>query len=72
MKLLNESIADLLKEIEQEAEDAKFNKPGTTTRGGTDNPDDFCDECKLLGFCKNRYPERFEAHKKETLNKTTA
>jgi len=70
MKLLNESIADLLKEIEQDAEDARFMLPGTDTGGGTDDPDDFCDECKRLGFCRRRYPERLKELSQEVINKT--
>ena len=53
MKLLNESITDLLKEIEQDADDARFMKPGTSGINGETDPEKFCDECKALGYCKN-------------------
>lgn len=66
MKLLNEVIAELIKveEVFQpEPEDSFFHLPGTDTRtGGTEDPEDFCDACKVLGFCKIAHPELYHKH----------
>jgi hypothetical protein len=50
MKLLNETIAELKKEVEREAYLKEY--------FGDDDPFEMCPECKELGYCKKAHAER--------------
>jgi len=68
MKLLNEIISELthVEAVhELNPEDARFMKPGTSAKWGETDPEKFCDECKGLGFCKERHPELYKRHLKK-------
>jgi len=70
MKLLNEIISDLIKVEELFVPDYVI--PGSDTSFDESDPEQLCDECKAIGFCRRLHPEKFKVYRQETLPETIA